>query len=189
MVIEFNDPAQSLKPKAQNSFCPLIFLIGIPGSGKSSIATQLVRAEPRLCLISTDNIRAQLFGDAANQGSWQQIWREVGTQFRQAVDQIAIADGAAAIYDATNEVRRQRRQAIAVARDCGFTHLIGLWVNTPLWLCLERNQQRDRQVPDAVILRMHRRLQGAPPMLADGLDQLFVNVQNGTFCVTSRLAP
>jgi len=167
-----NAPTQSWQSEVQMAACPLIFLIGIPGSGKSSIAAQLIQEIPQCRIISTDNIRGQLFGDPAVQGSWQLIWQEVGNQFRQAVCQIAAGEVAAAIYDATNAVRRQRRQAIAHARECGFTHLTGLWVNTPLWLCLERNQQRDRQVPEAVIRRMHRRLQGAPPTLVDGLDRL-----------------
>ena len=77
-----------------------------------------------------------------------------------------------AIYDATNVVRRDRRRAIALARAHGFTTIIAVWLNTPLEICLQRNQQRDRQVPAIVILQMHRRLMSAPPALADGCDRL-----------------
>ena len=150
----------------------LIVLIGLPGSGKSSLAAELLHACPQRRLIATDAIRSQLFGSEAVQGPWLQVWLEVRQQFLQAVRQIQAQEVSEAIYDATNVVRRQRRQALALARSSGFDYITGLWLNVPLWLCLERNQHRDRQVPPAVILQMHRRLVGAPPSLEDGFDEL-----------------
>ncbi len=149
----------------------LIFLIGLPGSGKSTLASQLLDGDFRR-LISTDQIRSHLFGDESIQGSWLQVWLEVRHQFQQTVQQIQQNQFQSGIYDATNAVRKQRRQAIALARRCGFTHITGIWLNTPLALCLERNRQRDRQVPEAIILRMSRRLYAAPPAKDEGLDEL-----------------
>lgn len=152
----------------------LILLIGLPGSGKSSLAAQLLHACPPRQLISTDAIRAQLFGDEAIQGTWLKVWWEVGYQFRQTIGLIGNGQVREAIYDATNVVRRQRRQAIALARQSGFTHITGIWLNVPLPICLERNQRRDRQVPEAIMLQMHRRLIGAPPSLQEDFDQLVI---------------
>lgn len=145
----------------------LILLIGLPGSGKSTLARQLVSECPQMQLISTDAIRGQLFGSEAIQGSWILIWREIIRQFQQA-----IFTGKPAIFDATNAQRRHRREIITLARDSGFTHITGIWVRTPVWLCLARNQKRDRTVPEEIILRMHRQLRDAPPSLEEGLDQL-----------------
>jgi predicted kinase len=156
----------------QSSCCALIVLIGLPGSGKSSLAQQLLQQHGNWRLISTDNIRSQLFGDAAIQGDWLKIWREVERQFRAAVCQIQNGEIAKTIYDATNAVRKQRGEAIALARATGFTHITGLWLDTPLELCLQRNQQRDRHVPESVILQMQRSLQDAPPSEGDGFDRL-----------------
>jgi len=150
----------------------LVILIGLPGSGKSTLARSLLTTDPNTLLISTDGIRSQLFGDESIQGSWLKIWLEVRRQFQEAVRQIEVGQASLAIYDATNAVRKQRRQAINLARKTGFSHITGLWINTPLSVCLERNQARSRQVPEAVILRMDRRLQGAPPAIAEGLDAL-----------------
>jgi predicted kinase len=150
----------------------LIMLIGLPGSGKSTLARQLQATLPGYILISTDAIRAALFGDEAIQGSWLLVWREVQRQFHQAVQQIQSGQAQAAIYDATNVVRRDRRQVLTQARSIGFTHITGVWLDPPLAVCLERNQKRDRQVPEAVIQRMHRRLVGAPPSLLEQLDCL-----------------
>jgi predicted kinase len=119
-----------------------------------------------------------LFGDEAVQGCWLNVWREVDRELRQAVQAIASGPTQQAIYDATNVVRKSRRQAIALARGTGFTHLTGIWLNEPLEVCLQRNQQRDRQVPDEVIERMNRRLWGAPPAIQDGFDCL-IEIQSG----------
>lgn len=155
----------------------LFFLIGLPGSGKSTIANALISKCPDRALISTDRIRLDRYGDEAIQGDWLQVWQDVGRRFREAASQIQQGERSAAIYDATNAVRQQRREAIALARKSGFTHITGIWVSTPLWLCLQRNQQRDRQVPDDVIQRMSRRLRSAPPSKLEGFNQL-IRVQS-----------
>lgn len=150
----------------------LILLIGLPGSGKSTLAQKLIAEPPRSLLISTDTIRGQLFGDEAIQGPWLLVWRELQRQLQQAALTIAQGQAAQAIYDATNAARRQRKEAIALCRETGFTHITGLWLDIPVWLCLSRNRRRQRQVPDDVIFRMYRQLRGAPPTLADGFDRL-----------------
>lgn len=150
----------------------LILLIGLPGSGKSTLANQLVQQCSDRRLVSTDTIRASLFGAESIQGHWLLVWQAVGQQFRESVQQIQAGTVSEAIYDATNVVRKQRRQAIALARESGFTNITGIWINTPLWLCVDRNQARDRQVPKDIIYRMNRRLQGAPPSLLEDFDEL-----------------
>ncbi|MBM0741993.1 AAA family ATPase [Phormidium sp. CLA17] len=150
----------------------LFFLIGLPGSGKSTLATDLLNECSDRTLISTDGIRLTLYGDEAIQGDWLTIWQEVERLFRVTASQIRRGERSDAIYDATNAVRQQRREAIALARKSGFTHITGIWLNTPLWLCLQRNQQRDRQVPADVIQRMNHRLRGAPPSRLEGFNDL-----------------
>ena len=147
----------------------LVLLIGLPGSGKSTFARSLNSR-----IISTDAIRAQLFGKEAIQGDWLKIWLEVRSQFQQAVNAIASGEIEFAIYDATNAVRKQRKSAIALARNSGFTYITGVWINPSIEVCLERNRMRSRQVPEAVIDRMARRLYGAPPTLEEGLDEIVV---------------
>ncbi|MBN4000861.1 AAA family ATPase [Nostoc sp. LPT] len=145
----------------------LILLIGLPGSGKSTLAKQLLAECPQMALISTDAIRGQLFGSQAVQGPWLLIWREIERQFQQAISTTNTA-----IFDATNAQRRHRREVITFARNLGFTHIRGIWVDTPVWLCLARNKKRSRQVPEEIILRMHRQLRDAPPSQEEGLDSL-----------------
>jgi predicted kinase len=145
----------------------LIVLIGLPGSGKSSFASSLAAKCPGSQVISTDAIRAQLFGSEAIQGEWLLVWHHVQRQMQQAVEQ-----SVGAIYDATNAVRTHRLEAIALARTTGVTHITGVWVDTPIQVCLEQNRSRSRIVPEEVIWRMHSSLVDAPPSLQDGLDCL-----------------
>ena len=150
----------------------LIILIGLPGSGKTTLAQHLLTASPERRLISTDAIRAQLFGDEAVQGPWLQVWREVQHQLQKAVDPISLDRSQDAIYDATNTARKQRRRVLTLARTLGFKEMIGFWLDLPLAVCLVRNRQRDRVVPEPVMLRMHRQLIGAPPALEEGFSSL-----------------
>lgn len=154
----------------------LHLLIGIPGSGKSTYATAWSRNNPNRFVVSTDAIRANLFGDASIQGSWQLVEREVDRQFRRWGRQrggvVTPLTLPSVMYDATNTQRDQRQRMIALARSCGFTVITGIWLQVPLDIALARNQQRDRQVPESVIVQMHDDLCTAPPGLGDGLDAL-----------------
>jgi predicted kinase len=152
----------------------LLILVGIPGSGKSTWARDFVLAQPRYQIVSTDGLRAELYGDESIQGDWGQIWQRVLTQWREGVD--AIRQGAldGVIYDATNTRRRNRRGAIAAARRVGFTAITLVYFDLPLSLALDRNRMRSRQVPPDVIATMHRQLQGAPPSVLEGCDRILV---------------
>ncbi|MEM9772674.1 MAG: AAA family ATPase, partial [Cyanobacteria bacterium P01_D01_bin.73] len=152
---------------------PLTILIGIPGCGKSTIARQWQHRELGRVVVSTDQIRAKVFGDAATQGPWPEIWREVARQWQRAIAQIKTGQRRAVLYDATHANRRDRRRAIHFARQLGFTTIDGYWLDVPLEICLARNVRRSRRVPEAVIRRMHQQLQCHPPALSDGFDYLY----------------
>ncbi|MGB3202900.1 MAG: AAA family ATPase [Nodosilinea sp.] len=151
---------------------PLLMLVGIPGSGKSTWARGFVAVNPRWQIVSTDNLRAQLYGDEAVQGDWRQIWRQVIAQWQQGAAAIARGELDGVIYDATNARRRNRREAIASARQIGFTTITLGWFDLPLSVALERNRGRSRQVPIDIMATMHRQLQGAPPAVSEGVEQV-----------------
>ncbi|MEO1146475.1 MAG: AAA family ATPase [Cyanobacteria bacterium J06638_22] len=145
----------------------LLMLIGLPGSGKSTVAAQLATQEGWQ-IVSTDRIREQLFGDAAIQGAWPQVWAEVERQLRA----IAQSSDGKVIYDATNVRRCHRRQFLTRARSWGFDTIEAYWLDVPLAVCLERNQRRDRQVPVPIICKMYRQLRGGSPSVKEGFDRL-----------------
>lgn len=147
-----------------------LMLIGLPGSGKSSFARQLVEQSPRWQLLSTDALREQLFGQASIQGPWSAIEQALDQQLRAA----RLAQRPV-ILDSTQARRRHRRLALAQLAQAGYGAVGGLWLREPLGRCCQRNRDRDRQVPRAVIQAMHRSLTAAPPRLDEGFSQLWIS--------------
>ena len=129
-------------------------LIGPPASGKTtlarSLAPLLTRAgEPPALVLSTDAIRAEVFGDAAVQGPWFEIQQRLRQRLIEAV-----AAGVPVIVDATH-ARRPWRLALTQALPLPApVEWIGWWLHTPLPSCLAWNRRRERQVPEAVIREM-----------------------------------
>jgi predicted kinase len=100
-------------------------------------------------VLSTDAIRAEVFGDAAVQGPWIDIQQRLQQRLIEA-----IAAGIPVIIDATH-ARRPWRLALTQALPLPSpVEWIGWWLYTPLPTCLEWNRQRERQVPEAVIQEM-----------------------------------
>ncbi len=149
-----------------------IVLIGVPGSGKSTLARALAQQSPSTVVISSDGIRQQLYGDASIQGEWSQLWTVIETAFAQAS-----TDRRDVIYDATNCKAEHRSKVIATLRQYKFAPIKGWWLNEPLWICLMRNQYRERQVPEEIIVEMYRQLQKEPPNLKEGFDYLLSPLQ------------
>ncbi|MEO1432621.1 MAG: AAA family ATPase, partial [Cyanobacteria bacterium J06633_8] len=142
------------------------FLIGIPGSGKSTFA-KLLSQQGNYQIISTDDIRTKLYGDASIQGDWKQIKIEAIQCIYES-----LRAGKSIIYDATNFKRALRLEFLQkVKQKLGATHSlpwIAWYLNTPLSTSIAWNQNRDRQVPESVIHRMYEILQNFPPITAEG---------------------
>jgi predicted kinase len=129
-------------------------LIGQPASGKTTLAKALaplltVPGEPPAVLLSTDAIRAEVFGDAAVQGPWTDIQQRLHQRIQESV-----AAGIPVIVDATH-ARRAWRLAITQALPLPApVEWIGWWLYTDLPTSLAWNAQRERAVPVPVIQEM-----------------------------------
>lgn len=142
-------------------------LIGPPGSGKTTLAHHLHRLMPHSCLVSTDRIRQQLYGDPAIQGPWPEIEAVVEEQIK-----VAIHQGQTMIYDATNTKRVWRQALVQHFAPLGIPW-VGWYLTTPLATCLAWNSQRPRAVDTAVIEAMHQDLHQFPPQAAEGFIALY----------------
>lgn len=136
-------------------------LIGVPGSGKSTLATRISQTG-NYEIISTDEIRQQLYGDETIQGDWQEIETEVLKRI-----ETALTEGKSVIYDATNYKRPFRIDFLQKAK--AFNLIWIAWhLDTPLETCIRWNQQRTRQVPEEIITSMHKVLKNFPPIRGEG---------------------
>jgi len=129
-------------------------LIGQPASGKTTLANALAPlltapGEPPALVLSTDVIRAEVFGDAAVQGPWVDIQQRLHQRIAAAV-----AAGVPVIVDATH-ARRAWRLAITQALPLPApVEWIGWWLHTDLPTSMEWNVRRQRPVPVPVIQEM-----------------------------------
>jgi predicted kinase len=126
-------------------------MVGAPGAGKSTLATQLAENENAF-VISGDEVRAELYGDAANQGNWEEINDRIEELVSEAV-------GTPVILDGTHYLSSYRKEAQTLLRSYGYDEVEAVVVNPPLEDCIFRNANRHRGVPRHVVLNMHEKLQ------------------------------
>jgi predicted kinase len=105
-------------------------MIGAPGSGKSFIA-RLIRECEKAFYVCPDYIR-----ERQPEADHRQVFRLAYQQLYQALRR-----GQSVILDATSAQRAHREDAIRFAHKNG-AMVIGIFVRTPLPLCLERHAER-----------------------------------------------
>jgi hypothetical protein len=128
-------------------------MVGAPASGKSTFASKLAKTENAF-VVSGDEIRAELYGEEANQGNWVQIHDRIE-------ELVSEACGMPVILDGTHYLASYRREALALLRSYGYDEVEAVVLNTPLEECLLRNAVRHRGVPRHVLLGMHQKLQAS----------------------------
>jgi len=126
-------------------------MVGAPGAGKSTLATQIEKAENAV-VISGDEIRAELYGNAATQGKWGEIHDRIE-------EMVAESCGMPVVLDGTHYLTSYRREALALLRSYGYDDVEAIVVNPPLEECIFRNANRHRGVPRHVVIGMHEKLQ------------------------------
>jgi len=126
----------------------IYFMVGVPGSGKSFVAEKKSE-EFGIPVISSDNLREELTGDAGNQEiSNEKIFKELGDRAEEN-----IKEEKSFIWDATGINPEFRREDIETFKENG-AKIICLLMTTPKDVCLKRNIDRKRVVPSEVIERM-----------------------------------
>lgn len=137
----------------------LYTMVGLPGAGKSTFA----KAHPECVVISTDAIRAEMFGSEDCQENGNDVFAEAHRRVTKALQ-----DGHDVIIDATNVTRKARKQWLKhTARH------VAVYVATDVEECKRRNAQRDRHVPTEVIDGMAQRLT-IPTAGEEGFDEVII---------------
>lgn len=148
-------------------------LIGAPGSGKSTAARRLSK-EYDAVIVSGDEIRRELYGDAANQGNWVEIHDKI-------VEQLEENAGKSVILDGTHYCSSYRVGAQITLKTYGWDEIIAYVVNPPLEKCIVQNSLRSRNVPRYVIQSMWEKLQASLPNLEhEGFSEIvYADVEGG----------
>lgn len=128
----------------------VVVTMGIPGSGKSYTTDRVYGSKLGTIIISPDQIRAEMLGDAADQSANAAVFERAHEMLRDA---LLAPNVKTVVFDATNIKRfaRDRVRAIAEEYDAETTLLI---FDTEWETCCERNEARERTVPQSAMVRM-----------------------------------
>ena len=126
-------------------------MVGAPGAGKSTYAAKLAERENAV-VISGDEIRKELYGNAATQGQWAEIWERIE-------EMVSECCGMSVIIDGTHCRRDYRDETVALLRSYGYDQIEAVVIDTPFDRCIMQNATRQRGVPRHVIVEMHKSLQ------------------------------
>lgn len=122
----------------------LIMMIGLPASGKSTLAEKFVEAG--WVRLNKDALRLELYGDEANLGDVKEVNRLFYSRLEEA-----LKAGRNVLVDNLNFNESYRKGPIEMARSYGYASITNLLLNVPVEECIRRNAGRSRQVPEQVI--------------------------------------
>lgn len=142
----------------------LIIMVGPPASGKTTLAKHISSHFDNYKIVSPDEIRKELTGDASNQEKNPEVFDIVYKRLIEYLD-----DGFNVIYDATN-CRTTYRMKIINATKGYYSKLVCICFNTPISICLDMNSKRSRVVPEYVIEKMYFTLHKHAPNIFEGYD-------------------
>jgi putative nucleotidyltransferase with HDIG domain len=146
----------------------LYYLIGLPGSGKSTFAKAFAeQEETNTKVLSSDSIRAEMFGSEEVQDDPSKVFDAL---FKKAKE--LLAQGYNVMVDATNVNRKKRINAL---KQFPNVHKVALYIATPIGRCIINDAKRERTVGTEVITRMYEQMQ--VPAKFEGWDMIqIVNV-------------
>lgn len=138
-------------------------LVGIPASGKSTIAKELIEGRDDIVYLSSDEIREEILGDVNDQTKNSQVFVEMAKRARES-----LKNGKHVIYDATNVNRKKRRGLLQQLPKN--IEKIALYVSTEYKDIIEQNESRERVVPKKAIDKMYKTMQ--IPIYSEGWDKI-----------------
>lgn len=146
----------------------LIILIGLPGAGKSTYATEYLEDHiEKSVWCSSDATRKDLYGDESVQGNPNEVFRVLHNKVAQY-----LRKGYDVIYDATNITRKSRKSIISLGKSLNATiHGVVVWA--PVGTCVQRDSTRDRTVGWYVINKMLYKFEA--PYYDEGFDRIKIH--------------
>lgn len=151
----------------------VIILRGIPGSGKSTYAKQLVEENPNAYKrINRDDLRAMFDNGYVSKGNEKFV-----KQVRDILIVKALEDGKHVVVDDTNLSESNLVRIKQLVHDFNKAHNDDVTVelkemDTPLEVCIARDSAREKKVGERTIRTMHRQFFGEAERYAEQDDSL-----------------
>lgn len=147
----------------------LVVMVGLSGSGKSTFAQKLKEVyetalKKPVVIVSSDAIRAELFGNETDQTANEKVFAEVRKRVNNNIYKRNV------IVDATNISLKSRRSILDVVNNVPNCIKIAYVMTTPVAFCKKQNRFRDRVVPDYVIDRQSKAFE--IPFFEEGFNEV-----------------
>lgn len=144
----------------------LILMVGLPGSGKSTVATNLAKMYNAV-VYSSDIYRVKICNNVNDQAHNEEVFSALYKDMKEA-----LSSGASAILDATNVSVKDRKRCLDrfSGIDC---YKIAYVVNTSVNTCFENDSKRDRKVGLPVIHKMLYRFEY--PQIFEGFNEIILH--------------
>lgn len=141
----------------------LIVMVGLPGSGKSTYAKELVKNKKADIILSSDSIREELTGDENNQTVNDKVFKLLYQRMNDY-----LAEGKNVIIDATNTTLKSRLRIMSECKvSCSKEAIV---VNPTVLECYKRDSGRERTVGEQAINRFLSAFQC--PQKFEGFDSI-----------------
>lgn len=143
----------------------LYIMVGIPGSGKSTIAEKMASIDSNMVIISSDAIRKELYGDENFQGDNGKVFDFAHKKIKENLKK-----GFHVIFDATNVTIKGRKQIIRIGKEARADSIIAIVVAPIREICICLDKTRDRTVGAKVIDKFINRFE--LPFEQEGFDAI-----------------
>lgn len=155
-----------------------IMLVGLPGSGKSTIAKWL-ESQFRFSIFSSDSIREELTGSEECQDKDDEVFRLLHKRIKDFLSDEKDYKHRVAVYDACNISYKRRMTFLNEIKNIE-CYKICRFIWTPYEMCIHNNMKRcstgGRFVPGWVIERMYKNIY--IPQYYEGWDEIIFDTQN-----------
>ena len=141
----------------------LWIIVGLSGSGKTTIAKQIVEENPNTMIISFDSIREELTGKVEDQTKNEEVFKIFHNRIRKNLE-----NKKNVIADATNITMRSRRAIIENVKDIE-CHKIAYLIPKPFRQCKIDNLNRQHPVPEEILNGQLNKFQ--IPFMEEGFDE------------------
>ena len=138
-------------------------MVGLSGSGKSSVAKEIAENNPNTVIVSLDNIGEELTGDYGNQENNEEVFKVFRKRIREALE-----NNMNVIADATNITMRSRRAIIENVKGIECRKIVYL-IPKPFDQCKIDNLNRQHPVPEEVLDEQLRKFQ--IPFMEEGFEE------------------